>query len=99
MDDHEYRVAINHIVEGLIRKKKGNNSRGVFFFLGAGFSMRLPGEQEGVGSAKVIAQEMAEKVGLSGEDNLLRLSEFVEVAWGKPGVRLNYGHKEQRVRK
>ncbi|MBP2113390.1 SIR2 family NAD-dependent protein deacylase [Paenibacillus silagei] len=86
MDELEMKLAVRHIVDGLLRKMKGFNSGGVFFFLGAGFSMRLPGEQLGVGSAKVIAKELAEQVGLEDEDNLLRLSEYIEVVRDKKAL-------------
>ncbi|MDU5143665.1 MAG: SIR2 family protein [Paenibacillus dendritiformis] len=79
MEAFEYKIAIKHIIDGLLRKKKGQNSRGVFFFLGAGFSMKLPGEINGIGNAKDIAIELAEKVGIEGEENLLRVAEYIEV--------------------
>ena len=71
---------MNRLAENLLKKKKGATSDSVIFFLGAGFSMKLPGETKGLGNGKEVSSYLSSKfLGGLVEENLQRASEYIEV--------------------
>lgn len=102
MKTSQIKLVINHIVEGLLKKKKGINSDSVVFFLGAGFSMKLPGETKGLGNGREVSLHLSNKLLETNEENLQRVSEYIEVVFNRRSlvsevrdyVKLNYDSKD-----
>lgn len=79
MKTNQINLVVNNIVEGLLKKKKGINSDAVVFFLGAGFSMKLPGESGGIGNGREVAIHLSNKLLGTQEEDLQRAAEYIEV--------------------